>query len=823
MSLLAALKVVLGLYHVIKFYGIIEFTWILWITALVAFLATREFLQKGKLVDWSFAAHSIRSLHSDFSTFMVFSRAPKVRPTLQAEAEPTRSPPAKMSDRPSVFRNWKLFFWIGVIIIVPILALSIVQLILQMSGVLELPLWKRGLGMVSQEQGRLFLVALVTVILTIAVLIYGIVAVFEIFSSEPTRRRRDAPRRGNHNLMKWLATCLVILVLVLSSAPKTVAASQELQLTSSVSSQSGAAQIEAVADSKGRIHAVWTENGNGLAGSSDVSLWYSIYNPESTTARTARLVGNYPRVYSLDMTIDVSDNIHIVWVSESPDDARSAGLSGVIEIQPLLMEVWYQRIDFTETFSPSPILLLSFRADSATASVISRTESQIYVAWSEVIREDSSKVASALYYGTLVVDGGTLNLTRVPVARIAGASRMLKFVAAPVWNSLHFAWVQELSAVSSQIMYSSVVLPQNIVRTQDVGNVSGTVDKLTLAATLSGDVVIGWVYEDSAQSGSTVYVARLSPERNASLCQLETPSRRLAEIESMTVDYQGNLHLLWIDRGDDLTGPRAIPASAQSFHYGKFSGTTRPSEEKQEDFYLSMIAAVVLDNGQVYVVSREGIVEAARPVSPNNAAPPLLTLLVFSSVLAGLDTEVGTYLIARWRGAVARSRKSSARRRSSSVDMKLVEKIARRPGLTLSDLKSAARSTVFDVAARLSDLEASGILRSAREGTRQRFYCLAPNYCVKSRSVDLRDSILRLVEDEPGINEAAIARRLVLSQQLANYHLRLLTEARVLSGIRTEGRVSYYVNKWCRRATLPRDSPTRLWHFGIQYSRNVSY
>jgi hypothetical protein len=553
-----------------------------------------------------------------------------------------------------------------------------------------------------------------------------------------------------------------------------------------------------------------------------VSLWYSAYDPESTTARTAHLVGDYARVYSLDMTIDASDNVHIVWVGESLGDTSTAGQSGVTERQPLLKEVWYQRIDSGETFSPSPILLLSFRAESATASVTSRSESQLYVAWGEVLRKDSSEALSALYYGTLVVNDGTLNLTRVPVALVTGASRMLKVVTAPDQNSLHFAWVQELSAVSSQIMYSSVVLPQNIVRTQDVGNVTGTVGKLTLTATLSGDVVIGWVYDDSAQNGSTAYIARLSPERNATLSELETPSRRLAEIESMTVDFQGNLHLLWVDRGDDLVGPRPIRPSARSFHYARFSSTTGPSEEKQEDFYLSMIAAVVLDNGQVYVVSREGTVEAASPVPPNNPAP-LLTLLVFSSVLAGLDTEVGTYLVVRWKGTVARSRKNLARKRSSSVDMKLVQKIARRPGLTLSDLKSVARSTVFDVAGRLSDLEASGILRSAREGTRQRFYCLAPNYCVKSRSVELRDSILRLVEDEPGINEAAVARRLVLSQQLANYHLRLLTEARVLSGIRTEGRVSYYVNEWCRRSTLPQDSPTRLWHFGIQYSRNVSY
>jgi hypothetical protein len=90
----------------------------------------------------------------------------------------------------AALRNWKLVFWVVVIVLAPILALSLIEIMLGASGVLALPSWMRSLGIVSEEQGRLFLLALVTIFLTIAVSVYGIVAVFEIISAEPRRRPR---------------------------------------------------------------------------------------------------------------------------------------------------------------------------------------------------------------------------------------------------------------------------------------------------------------------------------------------------------------------------------------------------------------------------------------------------------------------------------------------------------------------------------------------------------------------------------------------------------------------------------------------------------
>ena len=63
----------------------------------------------------------------------------------------------------------------------------------------------------------------------------------------------------------------------------------------------------------------------------------------------------------------------------------------------------------------------------------------------------------------------------------------------------------------------------------------------------------------------------------------------------------------------------------------------------------------------------------------------------------------------------------------------------------------------------------------------------------------MRESLLCLVESQPGITEAEIARNLGLKQQLANYHLRLLSRAKILFAVRKEGKVSYFVNEWYRK------------------------
>jgi len=797
MSLLAALKVVLGLYHLIQFYDILQVTWILWITAVVTFVLTRRTLDKGRLIDWEEASRSIRELRNDLSTFIIMSRAPKARSSLETEVRPTRVSQPGTTERTSALRNWRLFFWIGVIILAPILALSLVQVFLQMSGVLDLPRWMRGLGMVSEEQGRLFIVTLVTMFLTIAVLIYGIVTVFEILSNESGRRKRESRRRAGGKVSSRLVVLALLLVVASMGVPAALAAMSEIQSATGPSTQSSAGEVAAAADSNGRVHAAWVEKDYRSPEPGSVDLWYSTYDPESTNPRGVRRVDHSTSIYSLGMTIDELDNVHMIWVRRP---AETLNESQTLASARRLDGVYYLRIESGETPSESPKLLLDLEADSVWTSITSGRDSQLYVVWSEAVRLNSTVAESTTYCSRLSATGEADSFSPMLVARTVGSSKMLKSAAGPDQDSLYLSWIQELSNGTSLIMYSRIDHSQNAAVTLNVQRVNGLVGRLTLTATRGGDVLIGWTYQEPTKDAPVAGLTRLSREGDATSEELEIPSRRLSDLESMTVDSEGNLHLLWMDLSDDLRAmPRSVPLSQASFYHARLDSSTRSSEEKLELSYLPVVTAFVLENGQVYIVSQQGILRAAEPFSANNSMLLLLALSVSGSAIAGIGTEAGTYQVARWMTRPLWRRRKEFGGSPSDLDSKLLRSIRRKPGVTLSELKSVVRLGMFDLASSLSMLEASGTVQSLREGMRQRFYCLTSAFGEGCRADELRQDILGLVETQPGIGEAEIARHLDLSQQLANYHLKVLSEAKLLSSVRTGSRVNYFANEWYRK------------------------
>lgn len=115
--------------------------------------------------------------------------------------------------------------------------------------------------------------------------------------------------------------------------------------------------------------------------------------------------------------------------------------------------------------------------------------------------------------------------------------------------------------------------------------------------------------------------------------------------------------------------------------------------------------------------------------------------------------------------------------------------------MTLSDLKRLSIRSTIDVAMHLRILERLGVIQSLREGTKQRFYCVRSEAESLSRVGESHESIVRLVEQVPGITEAQIARRLNTSQQLANYHLRRLAGASILTRNDSPPNVRYVVNE----------------------------
>jgi len=550
-------------------------------------------------------------------------------------------------------------------------------------------------------------------------------------------------------------------------------------------------EVAAALDSKGRVHAAWIEQNDESSEQSSVRLLYSTYDPETTRAKGAHLLDTSSFIYSLSMTIDELDRAHIVWTSES---VQTANLQGETD-QKSANRVYYIEMTAGEATSSSPKLLVDSRAEALWTAIVLGRESQLYLVWTEVDRRSPTDFESLGYYARLDMHDVGSNLTRNQFASRTGSSRLLKATSSADRTGLHLAWIEEAFENRSRIMYSKMDPLQGTALIKDLEDVDGRVSRLALARAKDGEVVVGWTCREAARNEQTASLARLSDQGDIMRMETGLRSDRAAEPESVTVDSEGNLHLLWMDYGDSIQrGPKPLRGPQPTYYHVKLSsdGQSREQEELISNFATK--AAFLVDNGRIYAVSQWGLLEVTKPVSTYTSTVFLLALFAFASALGAASTEAGTYVLTRWAATLPLGRTLI---QSGPLDLepRLLRRMKRRPGATLSELRSAAQRNIFSIASHLRLLESSGVVRSLREGTRQRFYCLISDDQKETHAHELRRSVLLLVRTEPGITEAQIARRLGISQQLTNYHLRLLSKSRLLSSIRTSGRVSYFVNQ----------------------------
>jgi len=578
-------------------------------------------------------------------------------------------------------------------------------------------------------------------------------------------------------------------------------------ISASASSSYVTPEAVAAVDSRGRVHAAWVEPGNEAAGLKRARLWYSIYDPEMTRLRKSQLLDSSVSMYSLGLVIDDLDDVHIVWVSGSGIGEGPNRAEGVEADRPLNV-VHYLTVDSNGSLLGSPKLILDSRADAVWVSITLGYESQLYLAWTEVLRFNSTDIESTAYYARLDIRDGRVRASGTLVARSGAPSRMLKTTASTDGNNLYLAWIDEIGQGKSRIIYTSVDLSRNVTEATGFEDVDGHVSRLALEATRAGEVVIGWAYQDPSHDQTTAHLAKLSPEtaRKLTSVDLQLPEYP-AELESVSVDSQGNLHVVWVDVREDIRSvQRPIQVSQSSFYYLRLSSEGQPSEERSEVLNVPVVAAFVLEGGDLYAVSSDGLVQPLKPTSTTNPLVLLLALIVCVVVASGVNSEAAIYEVARLKMAGSGSNKKLVAGLFQDRDTRLLRKIRGHPGITLSELKSVSSRSVLDLASGLRILEVSGMIQSFREGTKRRFYSVIQVDEMKSRADELRQSILRLVEHDPGITEAHIAKRLVLSQQLANYHLKVLSEARLLLLVRAQGKVGYFLNERALARVRPREA-----------------
>jgi DNA-binding transcriptional ArsR family regulator len=550
-------------------------------------------------------------------------------------------------------------------------------------------------------------------------------------------------------------------------------------------------EVVALLDSNGNIHAAWIDR-DDLSAQGRESLWCSTYDPEAPRSATTRLVDRSASIDSLDMIVDDLDNIHIVWVRQTSDP----GSLNATDRNAQARGIYYQRMLSDGTSLLSPKLLLESRTESLCAAVTSGRNDRLYVAWIETRRLDSGDAESNIYYGTLPALGSAFDITRTFVATTQGGSGMLKATASTDRRMLYLAWVDDLGDGRSGVRYSRVDFLENVSTTVSVEDLNGAVNKLAIAPTPEGDLVMGWVYYEPMLGERVVHLRRLMREGRATPIAVQIQPQQPSDVESMTLDSQGNLHLVWLDQTEEApVTPRQAWVPRQRLLYTKLSGDGQSYQESREIPYGRVVAAFVLQNGEVYVVSQQRALETTRPVSTGSPLALVLALVLLTIVASGVSSETGTYLVASWADTASLSAARLMRAGSAGLCADLLRGIGVRPAVTLSDLKQLSSQNTMDVAMHLRILERLGVIQSVREGTKQRFYSVRSEAESLSRAGELRESIVRLVEQVPGITEAQIARRLGTSQQLANYHLRRLAGARILTRNHSPPNVRYVVNE----------------------------
>jgi hypothetical protein len=78
--------------------------------------------------------------------------------------------------------KWRIIKAVSALILVPFVTLGFLQILMSFSGVENLPRWLRSLGVVTELQGRIFLVGLVAVIVMIAAMIYAVLTLLEFLT-----------------------------------------------------------------------------------------------------------------------------------------------------------------------------------------------------------------------------------------------------------------------------------------------------------------------------------------------------------------------------------------------------------------------------------------------------------------------------------------------------------------------------------------------------------------------------------------------------------------------------------------------------------------
>jgi hypothetical protein len=182
LSLLAALKWLAALSHISFIYQ----SPTLWTASVIStgaiFLATYRLLAKGMLLDFGLWRRAASVFIDDLSTSIVTFNVSRIKHLMTNTRRSTGNAQPQVQLASTRTFNKRLLLWVAIIVLGPLIAFGLIDLIIALTGVNQLPRWLRALGIVEEAQGRAMLLIMVAVFVIVGVLVYAIVSVLDILA-----------------------------------------------------------------------------------------------------------------------------------------------------------------------------------------------------------------------------------------------------------------------------------------------------------------------------------------------------------------------------------------------------------------------------------------------------------------------------------------------------------------------------------------------------------------------------------------------------------------------------------------------------------------
>lgn len=127
---------------------------------------------------------------------------------------------------------------------------------------------------------------------------------------------------------------------------------------------------------------------------------------------------------------------------------------------------------------------------------------------------------------------------------------------------------------------------------------------------------------------------------------------------------------------------------------------------------------------------------------------------------------------------------------------KIYEKILEDPSIHFRALQRAVGLEVGVLSHHLNVLEKEQLIVSEQDGNNRRFWGAGIKHDDnKVRLSRIQENILRSIEEEPGINQSSIAKKLGVSRKVVFYHLKFLRRAGMVREEKEKRRTHYYTRE----------------------------